>query len=63
VGGEHDVRRIENREEIRASARERLLGHRITQPAQFGGQPAARLLLASGRRVDVDQGAREPQEI
>ena len=61
--GEHDRRRIERRDDVRAAAADFLLVDRPAEISQVGGEPASAVGLAPGGRIDVDEAARQRDEI
>ena len=63
VRGEHHLRIVDRREDVGAAALDRLLDDVVAERAQPPGEPAARLCLAAGRRIDVDERSRERERV
>ncbi len=63
VGGEHHLRIVNRGEDVGATALDRLLGDVVPERAQPPGKPAARLFLAAGGRIDVDERSSERQRV
>ena len=63
VRGEHHRRIVDRREDVGAAALDRLLGDVVAERAQTLREPAARVRLAAGRRIDVDERSRERDKV
>ena len=63
VRGEDDRRWIERRDDIRSAAADFLFVDGPAEISQVGGKPDAAVGLAAGGRIDVDEAARERDEI
>src|SRR5205823_4907009 len=63
VRRQHHVGRRGRGEDVEARVVHRLGDDRVAEAAQKAGQPAAGLALAAGRRIDVDERARDGYRI